>query len=771
MHPFSKINMPRITLLLTVILCAGGLVSCRQSPQEYVAKGNSFDAAGKYDDAIINYKKAIQRDGKFGEAYYRLALTEMKVAKTRDAYDALLNANNLLPDRTDVKVTFADFLLLGYIQNKSRPAVFYTQLTKLINDLLARDSNSYDAYRIKGAVAWTEGHLQEAEEFFQKANARKPMEPALVVMWVQVLFQDRQPAEAERLAQQLIQAHKDAGPVYDVLFTFYRSQNRKADAENILRTKVNNNAGDINFVLQLAMFYASTGSREQMTATLQRVLDDPKTFPDGRLRIGDFYVTLQDWPEAMRQYQEGANRNPKERVTYLKRMSDAWLAQGRGDQAAGVVAEILKERPKDDIATAVNASLLLKTRQPQKVEAAVKDLQELVNKQPDNPLYELALGQALLAQGDKNEAANQFRDSLKKHPDYLPAIMALAELSLSRREFGQTLEYATKALAVNPKLSEARLLRTTALLGNRKLAEARAELIGLEADFPENVEIQLQLATLDLAEKRYPAAEARLEKLYNKDRYRALVGLTEAYQEQGQIDRALSRLNLEQGKSASNPAIKFLLADTALRASKYDLALQQYEQLQKMFPRSSQVLTRIGTVYQLKGDFSKAIASLEQAKELAPRDSSVAAALGDALAMAGRHADAEASYRQMLALDPENATAMNNLAYTIINTRGATDEAQKLAERALQKSPGNPSFADTLGLLYLKKNLSDSALQVYSGLTQRFPENPVFRYHYALSLTQRGQHQKAKAELEGALRRSPPDELRKTIQSSLANLP
>jgi predicted Zn-dependent protease len=112
---------------------------------------------------------------------------------------------------------------------------------------------------------------------------------------------------------------------------------------------------------------------------------------------------------------------------------------------------------------------------------------------------------------------------------------------------------------------------------------------------------------------------------------------------------------------------------------------------------------------------------------------------------------------------------MNNLAYTLLDT-GGSDEAQSLVEKALQKSPSNPNFADTLGMVYLKKNLEDSAVQVFSGLTQRFPDNPVFRYHHALSLTQKGQRAKAKAELEVALSKSPPDELRKSIQSSLAKI-
>src|SRR5271155_6101846 len=115
-----------ILLALPLILSAGIVVSCRQSPQQYVAKGNNFFKAGKYEDAIINYKKAIQRDPKFGEGYYRLGLAELKTGKSRDAYVAINTASGLLPDRADVQVTLADFLLVGYLGNKNRPAALYT---------------------------------------------------------------------------------------------------------------------------------------------------------------------------------------------------------------------------------------------------------------------------------------------------------------------------------------------------------------------------------------------------------------------------------------------------------------------------------------------------------------------------------------------------------------------------------------------------------------------------------------------------------------------
>jgi tetratricopeptide (TPR) repeat protein len=761
--------MARMILFALVPILSAGIVSCRQTPQQYVAKGNAFYQAGKYDDAVINYKKAIQRDAKFGEGYYRLGLAELKTGHSREAYGALSTASTLLPNRTDVKVTLADFLLLGYFSSKNRPVAIYTQLTKLTDDLIATDPNSYDGLRIKGALAGTDGRLKEAEEFFRKANASKPMQPALITTWVQVLFQDEQSSEAEKLALELIEAHKETGRIYDILFAYYRSLNRMEEAEHILRTKLKNNPLDINDAVELAMFYAAAGKRDQMTATLQRLLDDPNTFPDARLKVGDFYSALHDWPEAMRLYQEGAAANTKEKTTYLKRIADAWLAQGKGDQAAGVVGEILKEHPNDEAAKAVNASLLLKTGKPDKVQAAVDELQDLVKKQPDNPLLQFTLGQALLAKGDQNQATMQFRESLKKRPRYLPSIMALAELYLAKKDYAQALQYASSALSVNPRLTQARLVRTAAMLGTQRYSEARTELTSLATDVPQNVEVRFQLANLDMAEKKFPQAETRFEQLYEKDKYRSLAGLVDVYRAQGEFDKALSRLTLELGKSPNTAAIRYLLAETALRFRKYDLALEQYKQLQLISPRTAQLQMRLGVVYQLRGDSSKAIASFQDAKEMAPRDPLVAGALADAFRVSGRNAEAVQSYRSLLVLDPENANAMNNLAYMLLDT-GASDEAQSLVQKALQESPSNPNFADTLGMVYLKKNLEGSAVQVFSGLTQRFPDNPVFRYHYALSLTQKGQRAKAKTELEAALSKSPPDELRKSIQSSLAKI-
>ena len=104
---------------------------------------------------------------------------------------------------------------------------------------------------------------------------------------------------------------------------------------------------------------------------------------------------------------------------------------------------------------------------------------------------------------------------------------------------------------------------------------------------------------------------------------------------------------------------------------------------------------------------------------------------------------------------PENAPALNNVAFFLADTGGDLDEALRLAKNALAKIPGQPSFSDTIGYIYLKKGLLDSAIQSFSLLAQRYPNSAGFRYHLGLALFQKGEKAVARKELETALANHP----------------
>src|SRR5579864_6777526 len=80
-------------IALPATLCLALLLSgCGRSATQYIARGNQFFESGKYEEAVLNYRNAIKKDPKSGEAYYRLALALFRTRKTADGYQSLAHA-------------------------------------------------------------------------------------------------------------------------------------------------------------------------------------------------------------------------------------------------------------------------------------------------------------------------------------------------------------------------------------------------------------------------------------------------------------------------------------------------------------------------------------------------------------------------------------------------------------------------------------------------------------------------------------------------------
>jgi len=177
------------------------------------------------------------------------------------------------------------------------------------------------------------------------------------------------------------------------------------------------------------------------------------------LRIGDFFTAEQDWPDALEEYRAGARSAPKDRIMYLRRVVDTLLAEGKGEEAAGVIAEILKTQPKDEAARAVDASLLVASGKRDKIEAAVSELNALVGQSPANPVWRFNLGLALVAKGDIDAAAAQLQAAIKNRPNFLPPRMALSQVYFLKRNYESALRYADEILEAHPENLDAKLMR------------------------------------------------------------------------------------------------------------------------------------------------------------------------------------------------------------------------------------------------------------------------------------------------------------------------
>src|SRR6185369_6615532 len=104
--------------------------------------------------------------------------------------------------------------------------------------------------------------------------------------------------------------------------------------------------------------------------------------------------------------------------------------------------------------------------------------------------------------------------------------------------------------------------------------------------------------------------------------------------------------------------------------------------------------------------------------------------------------------KEAMKVDPNNGIVLNNLAMLIADTGGNLDEALTMAQHAKQQMPSYLEVTDTIGWIYIKKKLSDSAIEIFRDLTKKAKDNPTFHYHYGMALAQKGDKANALKELK-----------------------
>lgn len=195
-----------------------------------------------------------------------------------------------------------------------------------------------------------------------------------------------------------------------------------------------------------------------------------------------------------------------------------------------------------------------------------------------------------------------------------------------------------------------------------------------------------------------------------------------------------------------------------MEAHQYDDAIATFRRIMPDAPDNRArggLWASISAAYSLKGDAAGSIQAMEHAVALLPNDAMAAITL--ALLYQTAHEDSSATqyYEKAIAIEPKNFIALNNLAYILAETNADLDRALAYARTAQQQVPAFPDTSDTIGLIFLKKNMPVDAVAEFKKLTEAAPENPLYRYHYALALHQQGDLANALIQCRSALKNKP----------------
>jgi tetratricopeptide (TPR) repeat protein len=753
------------------------LAACSTDPKlvckKYVDNGNKYFDRGKFQEASIMYRRALNKDMRFADAWYHLGLTNLKLAMYGEARKDFSRAMEVDPANQDAVVQLGNIDLMFYLLDPQVNRAALADLKDLGQQLLKKDPSSFDALRFMGYVALLEKDTKTAIQKFEQANRAKPYQPELVLSLVQALFADHQEDRAEHLAKDLMDKQKTYGRIYDLLYVYYLRTDRPGLAEEILKKKIENNPSEGAGLLQLAFHYYTSSQMPAMNSVIAQLTSDPKRFPVGHLQAGDFYVRIHDLDNALQQFEQGRKENPNNKGVYLKRIVEVLGTQGKYDRASQILAGVIKDSPQDPEALAMQATLLLEPGGRQQIKSAIGVLRPLLAKMPANATLHFNLGRAYMLKSEQqnlDQARLEFQEALKVDSKYMPSKLALAELELSRGEHAKAVQAAEEVLNDDPTNLKPRLIRAAGLAGMADYEKAREELNIALKMYPQSTDALFELARLNIREKRYDEAAQGFEKLLETNDPRGFAGLMDTKIAEGHWSEAIRFAEKYVQQSPDRPDYRMALASAYVGAGQFSQAADQYQVLLNKDSSSADLYIRIGEAKLQGKDFQGAMNFFEKAKEFDPHNPAPLVDMAQVYDQTGHPDFARKEYENAIKIQPDNLTALNNLAYLDAEDGVDLDQALVYAQRVQQKLPKDLNVMDTVGLIYVKKNLTDDGLRILHYIVEQKPDSATFHLHLALALYQKGDRPTAKKELQTALRYKPSEKERSKIKELLAKV-
>jgi len=756
--------------------------ACTQSPEKLIATGNRYHDRKKFKEASILYQKAIAKDKTNAEAYYREGLNLIDSAYQDpaaygEAVKYLRRAIDLKPENVDAETKLAEIFLAAYAANPKQGKTILAEIKDLDNKILQHDPNSFDGIRIQGMIHLAENDRPAALQSFAKANGIRPHSRELISWYAEALSQAQRGPEAETLVRDMLASDKTWAPGYDFLFLLYSRQNDKAKAEGILRERVKNDPASPVAVQNLANYLLATNRFDEGEAELKRVLNDKKGFPAGREMLGDFYMRSKKFDQAMQQYEAGLKEDTKNSVAYQQRIVTVYEATNRHNEAVQLAKKVADENPKDKAATEVYAALLLQNNSRDAVTKSVDDLKRMLQNNPNDGALHFQLSRAYFGIGQPDKALsealeaiqNESKEKAPKPAVILGARTLAGRVYADRGDTGKALEQADAVLAVAPKNPDARLIRDRALVGMNQGDKAQGDLEELTREFPTMNDAHMQLAGLYMMQKQMDKSFAEFEKVWKSSPpdNRGFVGMQAVKLAQGKGNEAVASLRDLVEKNPSVPGYRLQLAsfETTAGAQQasanpnaarqlFQSAADNYKEILKTNSNSSDTWVRLGMLQRQLGDYDQAISSFEQAAKIDPKNVNALLNAAMLFEVQGKKDKARETYSRILGLDPQNWLALNNMAFLDADNDTNLDQAMTWAERAKKQQPNSPQISDTLGYVYLKKNRTSEALQIFKEIVQGSPKNPTFHLHLAMALLKGGDKQGARTEAQKALESS-----------------
>ena len=733
---------------IVFVVLAAVTASCSRDPKkardQYVASGDRYVAQKQYAEAIVQYRNAVVRDGRFGGAHFKLAGAYAETGELNNALREYIRAADLMPNDVEAQLRAGNGLLAAgqYSDAKARAMAALAKDPKNVRGLILMGNALAGMKDLDGAIS----QVEEAID----ADPRRTLTYTNLAA-LEMAKGNRSAAEAA--FKRAVQINPQAASSHLALANYYWAANDRAQAERELKVALQNEPKSLAANRALAVFYSITNQPTEHERYLKAYADlSSEVGP--KVTLADFYLIRNKTQEALAILQPLLNTKDGFIPARL-RLAAIDFGAGRRQQAYQALDEVFKREPNNENALLEKGRMLMLDRKPTEALALAN---AVVVGNPTSLAGHFLRGSALKAMASTDDALKAFQEVLRLSPGATAAQVQLADINLARGNASAAAEFSGQAIRNQPQLGIAHLFLAKSLLRLGNLADAEKEVMALAKGSPASADVHTLLgdfywAKRDLAHARESYDEALKLRSESRD---ALAGLVRVDLAQNKPDAARSRIESQLARTPDDEALLLLAGDTFWAIGDTQRVEATFRHVLQVNPSNIQAYSRLGLFYGSQNRLDEARKEYEDLARHQPKAAVAATTMvGTILTLQDKPEEARKRYEQALALDPQMPVAANNLAWDYAENGGSLDAALQLAQTAKAKLPDSWEVSDTLGWVYYKKGLASLAITSLAEATKQAPSNPSIRYRLGLAYLKNGEQHKARGSFEQALKLSP----------------
>jgi len=715
-----------------MVVAAGAGCTKQARMNRNLARADRDFQAEKYDRAELEYLNVLRNPKLNSAAVRQLGLLYYAEGRLPRAISFLRKAAELEPANLEVRLKLGQIYLAFRMAKEAREAAAL---------VLQKQPQNEEALLLLAEVG-TSNQVREISQRMAQlpAAARGRASSHLVLGALAAREQDLPRAEAEFKAA--VAADAKSSEAYMALGAIYLARNDRAQAEPALKRSAELAPLRSSQRLRYAEFELASGAPEEGKRLLEEITRKAPDYVPAWVRLAQLAYAKANTKECASLLDQVLLHDPINREALLLRGNLA-LAKGDGTNALSQFDRLARTYERDPEAHYRLALAHLLNKEPTKADASLNRALTLNSNFVEAILLRAELD---VRQGNAGPAVNSLTRLLKQQPRIPNAYPLLANAYLAQNHADDAVQVFRQMTQAFPKEPQAPLLLGEMLARQGRTNGARQAFEKALELAPGSVPVLEQIVALDLAEKQYPRATARVQQLMDKDARAAEPWLLMA---QIHMAQATDLVINELQKHPAPPGTILRFADVPATQPEVDRAEKALLRALELNPNLRPAYHLLAQLYISCNKYQQALDRLENLAKT--NDVSALMQIGLLHNELKHFPAARDAYEKALALNPSFVPALNNLADLYSEPLRQPDKAYALAEKARQLQPNDPMVADTFGWVLFQRGEYARALALIQEAAPKLPADPGVTFHLGMAHYMLGEEDAARVALQTAV--------------------